>query len=129
MDEKKPRFAVVAPVFAVADIKKSIAYYAERLGFRTGFEWSDAEDDPVRYAIMIKDDTELHLTQSDVPRKSIAYFFLSGVEEYYCIVKNGDAIITQDIADYPWEMREFEVEDPDGNRLIFGEHLDRLKGA
>jgi uncharacterized glyoxalase superfamily protein PhnB len=29
----------------------------------------------------------------------------------------------------PWDMREFEVTDPDGNRLIFGEHVSRLDGS
>ena len=50
--QSEPRFAVVAPVFKVADIKESVRHDTERLGFRTGFEWPDFEQEPARHAIV-----------------------------------------------------------------------------
>lgn len=129
MTEKtRPHFAVVAPIFPVADIKKSVAYYTQSLLFETGFEWADTTAEPVRYAVLINGDTELHLAQSKKTRKTAAYFFLHGVQEYYDLVKDSGAQITDDIKDQPWNMREFEVADPDGNAVIFGENLDRIQG-
>ncbi len=125
-EDRKPHLAVVAPIFPVTNLRQSVAYYTEKLLFSIGFEWSDSDKEPVRYAIIQNGDTELHLTQSEKPHKAGAYFFLHGVQEYYDAVKKNGADITQEIADQPWEMREFEVADPDGNMLIFGEHFSRI---
>ena len=126
-DKDKPHFAVVAPIFPVTDISTTINYFTEKLFFKIAFEWSDTEDDPVRYAVLSNGDTEIHLTKSDTPHKTAAYFFLDGVDEYYKAVKDTGANVTEDIQNQPWEMREFEVSDPDGNIILFGEHLDRIK--
>lgn len=126
-DNDKPHLAVVAPIFPVTDMKTAIGYYTERLLFRIGFEWSDSDGEPVRYAILKNGDTEIHLTQSEKPQKTAAYIFVNGVNEYYAAAKDAGAFITEDIQNQPWEMREFEVSDPDGNILVLGEHLDRIK--
>jgi len=123
----KPQFEVVAPVFGVTDALRSSAYYVDQLAFEIGFEWSDAEDEHPRYIIVNKGNTELHLSQTQSPQLSTAYFFIDGVQDYYNEIKTSNAIITEHIADYPWDMREFEVKDLDGNTLVFGEHLSRLK--
>lgn len=57
-----------------------------------------------------------------------AYVFVDGVADYYEVVKARGADIREELQDYPWGMREFEVTDFDGNRLIFGEHLSRIEG-
>lgn len=126
-DKPKPHLAVAAPIFPVSDIIKSLTYYTEALLFKTGFEWSDSDAEPVRYAILINGDTEIHLSQSNQPRKTAAYFFVHGVQEYYDLIKNTGAQITEDIRDQPWGMREFEVTDPDANAIVFGEQLDRVE--
>jgi predicted enzyme related to lactoylglutathione lyase len=48
------------------------------------------------------------------------------VEDYSRLVRANGAAITQELADQPSEVREFEVADPDGNALIFGEPLARI---
>lgn len=125
-DKPKPHFAVVAPIFPVSDLVKSVAYYTDSLLFKTGFEWSDSEAEPVRYAILIHGDTEIHLTQSDKGHKAAAYFFLHGVKEYYDLVTQTGAQITEALQDQPWNMREFSVTDPDGHAIVFGESLERV---
>jgi len=122
-DKPDYHFNVVAPVFPVADIKASHAYYTGALLFRTGFEWADSDAEPVRYLIVINGDCELHLTASAQTRPTYAYFFVANVEAYFGAVKAAGATITEELSDQPWGMREFEVSDPDGNRLLFGETL------
>ena len=123
----KPQFDVIAPVFRVTNMTRSRAYYVDQLGFEVGFEWTDDGADAPRYVILTKGGIGLHLSQSHVSSPSIAYVFVDGVREYYDVTKGTDALITEHILDHPWEMREFEVTDPDGNRLVFDEHLSRVE--
>ncbi len=117
---------VVAPVFPVSDIARSRAYFTEKLLFALSFEWADSEGEPLSYAILQQDNTELHLTLAKGPRKTTAYFFVNNVRAFYEAVKSAGANITHDIEDQPWDMREFEVTDPDGNQIVFGEHISRI---
>ncbi len=127
-DQTAFKLEVVAPVFPVTDMSKSLRFYTDQLLFKVGFEWSDNDQEPPRYSILQQGNTELHLTLTTEARATVAYFFVDNVEGYYEAVKAKGANITEEITDYPWDMREFEVTDPDGNRVIFGEHLSRLKG-
>ena len=120
------KLEVVAPIFPVTDLQRSVAYYTRSLLFSVGFEWADTDGEPVRYAILQNGNTELHLTAAETSRQVVAYFFVDGVAAYYDAVKAAGAKITCEIEDLPWDMREFEIADPDGNRLIFGQHLSRI---
>jgi uncharacterized glyoxalase superfamily protein PhnB len=123
---KSPTLAHMAPVFQASDLAAAIAYYRDRLLFDVRFEWADADGEPVRYAVLGREDAGLHLTKSEAPLASAAYCFVSGVDDYYALVKDAGANITVPIADQPWQMREFETVDDDGNVLLFGEHLERV---
>ena len=120
---------VVAPVFQVTDMKRTLSYYSECLFFNVGFEWADDPGESIRYAVLQQNDTELHLTSVDSPRGSTAYFFAANVKGYYEAVMASGAEIVHKLEDQSWKMREFEVRDPDGNALVFGEHLSRIKEA
>lgn len=120
------RLSHVAPVLVVTDLKRAVAYYTDRLAFETSFEWADSPDEDVRYAILTHGDVSLHLTETTEPRPAIAYVFVDGIDAYHAVVAPRDPTITDPLHDLPWGMREFEVTDPDGNRVIFGEHVSRL---
>jgi uncharacterized glyoxalase superfamily protein PhnB len=124
---KSPLLSYIAPVFQVSNVADAIAYYRDRLLFDVRFEWADADGEPVRYAVLGREDAGLHLTKSESPLSSTAYCFVSGVDGYYTLVKDAGANITSAIADQPWDMREFETVDPGGNVLLFGEHLERVE--
>ncbi|MES0883738.1 bleomycin resistance protein [Roseibium sp. SCP14] len=124
-DTQSSQLSHMAPVFPVTDIAASIAYYRDKLLFEVRFEWADREGEPVRYAVLGRENAGLHLTQSDQVRQATAYCFVDGIDGYHALVKKAGANITEDIADQPWQMREFETVDLDGNVLLFGEHLDR----
>ena len=96
--------------------------------FGVAFTWADRDSEPPRYAIVRQGNCELHLTLGRQPHATVAYVFVDRVKAFYDAAKAAGADITEDIEDQPWEMREFEVADPDGNRLIFGEHLSRIGG-
>ncbi len=121
----KPKLESIAPVFAITDVQRARDFYTETLGFSIAFEWADEEGGPIRYVILRQNDCDLHLSQSETAHRAIAYFFMHGVEDYYETVKAAGATISQDLKDWPWNMREFEVTDPDGNRLIFGQDISQ----
>ena len=123
---RSPKVSHIAPVVRVSDLGQSIAYYRDSLKFTVAFEWADGEGEPVRYAVLEYGKAGIHLTQSDQPGGTTAYCFVDGIDAYHALVKTAGANITEDIKDQPWRMREFETRDPDGNVLLFGEHLDRV---
>jgi len=127
MSEPTPRLSHIAPVFSVADLTASLAYYRDRLLFEVRFEWADAEGAQARYAILCRDAVELHLSSGAARNQATAYCFVEDVDGYYAKVMKAGANITEALADQPWKMREFETRDPDGNALVFGEHLDRIE--
>ncbi|MEM0907489.1 MAG: glyoxalase superfamily protein [Pseudomonadota bacterium] len=124
--DDEPRFEVVAPIFLVSDVPRARAYYSEALAFKVGFEWADADDEPVRYLIVQAGKVEVHLTKAEAVTPRFAYIFVDGVGDYYDTVTRRGAEIPEKLNDKPWNMREFAARDPDGNVLIFGEHLSRL---
>ena len=128
-DQTAFKLAVVAPVLPITDMARSLAYYTGPLMFTVGFEWTEGEAGQIDYAIIQQGDVELHLARAPAPRKTAAYVFVDKVDAFFAAVQAKGAQIAHAIADQPWEMREFEVIDPDGNALIFGEHLSRLKPA
>jgi catechol 2,3-dioxygenase-like lactoylglutathione lyase family enzyme len=62
------RLRYVAPVFRVADLDRSLAYYRDRLGFEVEFTYEGF------YASVIRDGCRVHLTCSPPPRRDQAAF-------------------------------------------------------
>ncbi len=126
VDRDPYQLEVVAPVFPVTNLAKALDHYVNTLRFTVKFEWADADGEPTRYAILENGRCELHLSRGSDPQPTSAYIFVDRVSAYYSTVRERGAVISCDIEDQPWQMREFEVTDPDGNRLVFGEHLSRI---
>ena len=118
---------VIAPVFQVADVARSVGFYREGLQFDVAFEWADEPGAALGYAILRHGRCELHLAANPERRPAIAYIFVDRISAYYDAVRSRGTPVAHEIADQPWEMREFEIADPDGNRIIFGEHLSRIE--
>lgn len=111
----------INPIFPCKDVKANAAYFREVLGFNGDFEWE--EECKITYAIVDFEGQGLHLTYTDkATTPSLAYVFCSPIEEIYASFQAKGAKIRQELETYPWGMREFEVEDLEGNRLIFGEN-------
>ena len=52
----------------------------------------------------------------------MAYIRLSDVDAYHLELKGRNLAVSEP-QDRPYGMRDFEVVDPDGNRLAFGERI------
>ena len=130
MPVSQARFQDHAPVLSVIDVLEAVDYYTENLGFQLTFQWAD-ENEPTetRYAILRRDDLSIHLSQSDIARPSMVYFFVSGIKSLYRELKRRQAMSLDELKDQPWDMREFAVVDPDGNHLVFGESIEKKDAA
>jgi hypothetical protein len=106
-----PRFEAITP---------RSRFYIELLGFEPGWKWGS----PVSHANVCRDSISIDLIA--VPsgsRPALAYVRIPDVDAYYAELQKR-SVQTGDLADRVYGMRNFEVVDPDGNRVALGESLE-----
>lgn len=125
MKDSTTRFKAVTPRLPVEDVEKSLEFYIDQLGFQLGWKWGE----PATHANVCRDAISLDLIAMPVERQgtAMAYIELSGVDAYFSELKERN-VESSDIGDRPYGMRDFEVVDPSGNRLAFGEPATDQQG-
>ena len=117
----------LSPTLAVRDMKKTIDFYKNSLGFRIGMLFPDA-DNP-EYADLSKDG----MTLMFIPAANLGigndeklgtgvnlYLEIDGdIDEYYAELKEKGVEIGVDIKDEPFGIRDFTIKDIDGYQLTF----------
>jgi catechol 2,3-dioxygenase-like lactoylglutathione lyase family enzyme len=104
------------PVLATADLAASIRFWTA-----AGFDVSQFGDD---FASASHDRVEVHLVGTAAPSRDRgeAYIHVRGVDELHAAWTAAGLPVTE-LRDEPWEMREFTVVDPGGNRVRVGQNL------
>ena len=125
-DANKPEF-FTRPVLAVADVGASIAYYCEKLGFEKAWDWE--EEGRPRIAEVGRRGVEVILEDgtSAVPRSSgpvVLSLTLHDEEALGALrdeLRERGAKIVAEPFEVVWApgVHQLEVEDLDGNQLIF----------
>lgn len=109
-----------ATVFAVSDMERSLTFYNQGLGFEIEFTWMD----PPEYAVLKRDNVNLHLSLTDdpinPPKHRSLYIFPYNVDAVYSEFKNKNLTGLSEIGDRDYDMRDFDVRDPDGYIVCFG---------
>jgi len=119
----------LSPTLAARDMKATIDFYTQSLGFKLGMCFPDANNP--EYADLSKDGMVLMF----IPARNIGispedklgtgvnlYMQIDGdIDEYYEELKNKGANITIDIKDEPFGIRDFTVEDTNGYQLTFNQ--------
>lgn len=123
----------LSPMLAVRNMKETIEFYKNTLGFKMGMAFPDA-DNP-EYADLSKDGMVLmfipakdHGIGSEEKLGIGVYLYMEidgNIDEYYAELKNKGVNIMADIKDEPYGIRDFTVEDPDGYRLTFNQPIKR----
>jgi predicted enzyme related to lactoylglutathione lyase len=110
----------IAPELPVSDLKQSVKYYQQKLGFRVAVEMPGGN-----YAILERDDIAIHLFQDDPQRSSpvAIHIFTEDLEALHTELKSRGARISQEILRKPWGNRDFRVSDVSGNEIKFTEPL------
>ncbi len=115
----------IAPVFFATDIPATLDYYAEKLGFECQGTWQD----PPIYAIVARDGRAIHFRCAEPPTANPdkyadelldAYLNVEDVDALYAEYAAKSVEFTRELANTPWQSREFVVKDCDGRLLAFG---------
>ena len=112
-----------APYFLVPDVFATAEYYRDALGFAFEQFWGE----PPRF-VMLRSAVELG---ADVARPNHArvrhsfdtYVWVADVDALHAELAQRGAKILYAPCTQPHDCREFEVEDPNGYRICFGQDL------
>ncbi|MFC5863894.1 bleomycin resistance protein [Acidicapsa dinghuensis] len=112
----------IAPEFPVSDLKGSLAYYEQKLGFQSVMEMPQGD-----YAIVEREEIAIHLFRNN-PTSSTPvaiHIFTEDLETLHAELTQRGADITQPILRKSWGNRDFRVKDEFGNELKFTEPLSQ----
>ncbi|HEY82382.1 MAG TPA: hypothetical protein G4O01_03725 [Dehalococcoidia bacterium] len=127
----------ISPTLAARDMKETIAFYQNVLGFKMGMAFPDANNP--EYADLAKDGMVLmfipaaNLGLGSEERLGVGvnlYLQIDGdIDEYYHEVKKKGAKIAVGIKDEPYGIRDFTIEDVNGYKLTFNQASKTAKNC
>ena len=118
----------IAPQFFTTDIRGTLAYYRDKLGFECVGTWQE----PPVYAIVTRDQHAIHFRCAEPPTANPekysdelldAYVLVEDVDSLYAEYAARGVEFTRELGNTPWHSREFVVKDCDGRLLAFGANL------
>lgn len=110
------------PVIHVSDFERTLSYYLDVLGFAEDFKLE-------AYAGLILDDVLIHISGpakrgiQKAPGQTLVCINCDEVDTYFETISQKGALIIGPPADQFYGIRDFAVNDPDGNTLVFGAAL------
>ena len=113
----------VIPTLPAQDMDETVAYY-ERLGFELVARYPGEQT----YAIVRRDDAELHFYEFPVdPKQNLAgcYLRISDAGALHAEWRGSGIEILQPLTDTDHGLREFAISDPNGNLLRIGSPIGR----
>jgi predicted enzyme related to lactoylglutathione lyase len=109
-------------VVHVSDLERAMQYYTNVLGFTFDFKFGD-------YAGLFNGQASIHLcgpTNRGIkkqPGSANWCMDCDEVDDYYMLISSKGALITVPIANREYGVRDFAVNDHDGNTLVFGKAI------
>lgn len=120
MTEPNPQ---CVPFLQVRDAQKSCAFYCDALGFQKDWEYQPAPDLPCCISVS-RDGIRLFLTEHpESAFGALVYCYIEDVDQLYQRLVARGVELEWLPANTPWQTREMQLQDPDGNRLRFGSQL------
>ena len=119
-----PRCLRSSAVLQVGDVVASTQFYESRLGFARGGMWGD----PPCFSIVGRDTVTIFLDQArngTIPHNQYwaAYIYVDDVDAVHNEFKGRGVEIVRGLEDMPYGCREFDIRDPDGHLIGFGQDL------
>jgi len=127
----------ISPTLAVRNMKQTIQFYRDSLGFKMGMAFPDAGNP--EYADLSKHGMVLMF----IPAENVGidseqklgigvnlYMQIDGdIDEYYNELKNKGVKIVFNVKDEPYGIRDFTVEDINGYKLTFNQVSKAVKAC
>lgn len=107
-----------------SDVTALAQWYREYLGFNVTMSWGESAE----YARVQRDAVELAIGRlgSHFGPCSV-YAIVTGVDALYAEFIARGVVISRDLGDQPYRMRDFDLFDPEGNRICFGEAIENVE--
>lgn len=120
MTNLTPQITLMNPILTITDLDRAVNFYCEMLGFEVTWKYGDP---PLRAGVA-RDGFEMQLAggPSDFG-PCMVYFLVTDVDGYYRECVQRGAKIETEIGDRPFQVRDFRILDPDGNKVGFGQPL------
>lgn len=110
-------FSSAVPILYSTDIRRSLDYYVNVLGFQNRWEWGN----PPTFGGVSKDSVEIFFCKEDQGNPGTwLSIMLDNVDEFYESIKDKGVIKLTAPKTMEWGMREMLVQDPDGHIIRFG---------
>lgn len=110
------------PVLHVSEIKRSVEFFCDKLGFSKEWNYTPKEDsaDPT-YAGLKKENCWIHISSfpGDGVSGSVTAFIVDDVDTLHEEFKENGIEFVLEPFDQTWGNREMYLNDPDGNNLRF----------
>ena len=122
----KPVFSHSIPFMPVRDLKETIAYYRDVLGFSDEWFWYDTDAGIRRdeLGLLFRRAPEyVNKINSEKEHFEICWF-VCNVDVVYEEYKSKGINIVSDLEEKPWKMKEFTIQDPNGYHIRIGEGID-----
>jgi predicted enzyme related to lactoylglutathione lyase len=117
MDDIRPvrvRFEGSQPILRVEDMKTSLRFYVNTLGFENA-RWGNED-----FTSVSRDEAAIYLCRRDQGQAGAwIWIGVEDVEKLYEEFKASGVKIRRPPTNYPWAL-EMQIEDPDGNVLRLG---------
>jgi uncharacterized glyoxalase superfamily protein PhnB len=121
-----PRLVEVTATLRAGDVRSLAEWYRDKLGFDLTMSWGE----PAEYARVQRDGVELAMGRLDARFGPMsAYVIVTGVDALYAEFLARGVAMGREIGDQPYRMRDFDLFDPEGNRICFGEAIERIGHA
>jgi catechol 2,3-dioxygenase-like lactoylglutathione lyase family enzyme len=120
-DTTIPRLEAVTPRLPVQDVDELLTFYVEGLGFKLGWKWGE----PTTHASVCRNEVSFDLISVPAERQgtAMAYVQVKGIDAYHAELTKRNVKVGA-VDNRPYGMRDFEVVDPCGNRIAFGQPFE-----
>lgn len=103
------------PELPVEDVERAQEYYHDVLGFEIGWIYPGKEIGAVS-----RGDVVIFFRKTKAPfAPAVHWVFAYDVDESYSELKASGAKIVEPLEQKPWGLRQFTIDDLDGNRFYF----------
>jgi len=129
----KATLVAAEPQLFVANIKASLDFFTQKLGFATVFEYGE----PPFYAQVKRDGARLNLRclhspvidpdlrdREELLSASMTVDTANEIKQLFLEFQSANVTFFQSLKKQPWGARNFIIKDPDGNLLLFAGPAD-----
>ena len=124
------KYRNAVPVIATADVRSTVEYYTQMLGFAEHFVYGD----PPVYAGIERDGVLLYISRDEKLAATLkssglhpdVFLWVQDVDRMFEEHQRRGAKIIENIANRPWDARQYVIEDPNGYYLKIAEPIDEL---